>query len=247
MSRRPLLGYGNLAVIVAVRAVGSVEVPRDKVVGVISMGDHFMAATCSMLVRCIVRSTTMRRGARVGICARDVERVLVDVAIVSVMHMPVVQVVDMPGVLNLRVSTVSAVRVIVLLMNRMCHDFSVASTQVHGKNTPLACKFASPRCVSTGLYEITSAAAARARQDSRCGDCRQRTNVRRARVSRLPRHGFRRSRARRVSSRRRRVANERRRNVAFHRPARKAVGAHGDHWNVYRTAGSCFNVYPPGT
>jgi len=159
MSRRPLLGYGNLAVIVAVRAVGSVEVPRDKVVGVISMGDHFMAATCSMLVRCIVRSTTMRRGAHVGICARDVERVLVDVAIVSVMHMPVVQVVDMPGVLNLRVSTVSAVRVIVLLMNRMCHDFSVASTQVHGKNTPLACKFASPRCVSTGLYEITSAAA----------------------------------------------------------------------------------------
>jgi len=54
--------------------------------------------------------------------------VLVDVALVRVMHMPVVQVVDMPGVLYLRVSTVRAVRMLVLFMNRMCHDLSVAST-----------------------------------------------------------------------------------------------------------------------
>ena len=131
--------------IVAVRAVGPVQVPSDKVVGVISMGDHFMAATCPMLVRCVVRRTTMRRAAGVGICARDLEHVLVDVAVVSVMQMPVVQVVDVPGVLYLRVSTVRAVRVIVLLMNRMCHALSVTSSRKLCKNTLLACKFAVAR------------------------------------------------------------------------------------------------------
>jgi hypothetical protein len=137
-------------VIVAVRAVGMVEVPRDNVVGVISMGDHFMATTCPMLVRRIVRSTAMRRGARVGICARDVEHVLVDVALVRVMHMPVVQVVDVARVLDLRVRAAGTVRMLVLFMNGMCHEPSVASTQAHGKNTPPVCKFASARCVSMG-------------------------------------------------------------------------------------------------
>ena len=76
--------------IVAVRAVCPVEVPRDKVVGVIAVGDHFVAATCPMLVRRVMSGTTMRRGAGVGICARDFDHVLVDVPVVSVMHMPVV-------------------------------------------------------------------------------------------------------------------------------------------------------------
>lgn len=53
--------------IVAMRAVGSMEVPRDKMVGVIAMGDHFVPATCPVLVCRIVAGTTMRRAAGVGI------------------------------------------------------------------------------------------------------------------------------------------------------------------------------------
>ena len=134
--------------IVAVRAVCTVEVPCDKMVGVVAMGDHFVAATCPMLVCRVMSGTTVRRSASVGICARNLDHVLVDVTIVCVMHMPVVQIVDMPGVLHLGMGTVRAVRMIVLLMNRMCHDLSVASTPGRGKNTRLACKFASHRFVS---------------------------------------------------------------------------------------------------
>jgi hypothetical protein len=128
-------------VIVAVGTVSMVKVAGDEVVGVIAVGHHFMAAASPMFVRRVMRGAAVRRRARGGIRAGDLEHVLVDVAIVSVMHMPVVQVVDMPGVLYLRVSTVCAVHMIVLLMNRMCHDLSVASPQVRDKNTPPACKF----------------------------------------------------------------------------------------------------------
>ena len=126
--------------IVAVRAVGAVQVSRDKVVGVIAMGDHFMPATCPVLVRGVVRCATMRRGAGLGICARDFDCVLVDVAIVNVMQMPVVQVVDMARVLHFRVRAAGAVRMLVFFMDGMCHDSSIESTQVYGKNTRLACK-----------------------------------------------------------------------------------------------------------
>lgn len=105
------------------------QVPGDEVVGVIAVGDHFMAATRPVLVRGVVRRATMRRGAGVGIRIRDLDHVLVDVALVSVMHMPVVQVIDVPGVRYLRMRTARAVRMIVFFMNRMCHDLSVASTQ----------------------------------------------------------------------------------------------------------------------
>lgn len=131
--------------IVAVAAVGVVEVPGDQMVGVVAVGNHFVAAACPMLVRRIVRSTTMRGGAGVGICARDLDHVLVDVAVVSVMHMPIVQVVDMPVVLHLRVRAVGAVRMLVLFVNRVCHNRSVTLKHVRGKNTPLACKFVSTR------------------------------------------------------------------------------------------------------
>lgn len=52
---------------------------------------------------------------------------LVDVAIVSVMHMPIVQVVRVARVLHLWVRAASVVRVLVLFMNGMFHDLSVAS------------------------------------------------------------------------------------------------------------------------
>jgi hypothetical protein len=122
-------------VIVAVGTVNVVEVARDKVVCMIPVRHHLMAAACPMLVRRVVRGATMRCRAGVGIRARDLEHVLVDVALVSVMHMPIVQVVDMPGVLHLRVSTVCAVHMIVPLMNRMCHDLSVTSTHVRYKKS----------------------------------------------------------------------------------------------------------------
>ena len=128
--------------VVAVRPVGAVEVSRDEVVGVIAMGDHFMAAACPVLVCCIVRLTTMRRGARVGICARDFDRVFVDVALVNVMQVPIVQVVGVPRVLNLRVRAAGAVRMLVLFMSGMCHNLSVAPSRAQRKNTLPDCKFA---------------------------------------------------------------------------------------------------------
>jgi len=106
--------------------MGAVQVSRDKVVGVIAMWDHFMPATCPVLVRGVVRCATMRRGAGLGICARDFDCVLVDVAIVNVMQMPVVQVVDMARVLHFRVRAAGAVRMLVFFMDGMCHGVSLA-------------------------------------------------------------------------------------------------------------------------
>ena len=123
--------------IVAVRTMGPVEVPRDEVVGVIAMGDHFVAATCPVLVRGVVRGATMRRGAGVGICARDFDRVLVDVAIMNVVQMPVVQVIDVARVLYFRVRAAGAVRMLVFFVDGMCHDSSIKSTLGTGQKYAL--------------------------------------------------------------------------------------------------------------
>jgi len=112
--------------VVAVRAVAVVEVARHEMVGVVAVGNHFVPATCPVLVRRIMSVTAMRRGAGVGIRARNLDHVLVDVALVRVMHMPVVQVVDVARVLHLRMRAVRTVRMLVLFMNVVCHGVSLA-------------------------------------------------------------------------------------------------------------------------
>lgn len=56
--------------IVAVGTVSMVEVPRDEVVGVVPVGERFMAAAGRMLVPRVVSGAIMRRGAISGIFAR---------------------------------------------------------------------------------------------------------------------------------------------------------------------------------
>lgn len=96
-----------------------------------------------MFVPRVVRAARVRRRASGRIGARDFERMLVDVALVHMMQMSVVQVVDVPRVLHLRVRAARAVIVFVLFVNRMCHAAIIACLRGASKNSPPTSKSAS--------------------------------------------------------------------------------------------------------
>ena len=93
--------------VVAVIAMGMVDVPVDEKVRVIAVGHGGVPACGGVLMTFLVCRTLMVCRAGVGIRRVDVEAVFVDVVAVHAMEMPVVEVVDVAGVPDGRVFAIA--------------------------------------------------------------------------------------------------------------------------------------------
>jgi hypothetical protein len=74
-----------------------VEMAIDKVIHMIPMRNAFMAATRPMLMFRLMSLTLMLGRAVLRVPRSDVDHMLIDVFAMHVVHMPIVQVIDMSG------------------------------------------------------------------------------------------------------------------------------------------------------
>jgi hypothetical protein len=104
-------------VIVAVVAVGMVQVTIHQIVGVISVRDGLVATPLTVdVVRVVAAAAVLgRAGGRVAL--RDLDGVLVDVITVGMVQVTIVQVVDVPIVHDGLVAASGAVNVVVRFVN----------------------------------------------------------------------------------------------------------------------------------
>ena len=101
--------------IVAVVAVGVVEMAIDKVIDVIPVRYRFVTAIRPVDVAGIVTAAGMRGGAFGGVVRGDFEGVFFDVAVVAdVVQVPVVEVIDVVAVPDPGVFAVGAVLVVMV-------------------------------------------------------------------------------------------------------------------------------------
>ena len=75
-------------------AVRMMQVVGDAVIDVVAMRDRFVTAIGAMDMTGLMAAAAVVRGAGVGIAARHLHHVLVDMIVVRVVEMPVMQVVD---------------------------------------------------------------------------------------------------------------------------------------------------------
>ncbi len=116
--------------IVAVSAVGKVQVPSDEVVHMVAMGDGGMPTARSMTVAGVVTAAGMGRSTGSGILARDGECMFVDVVLMEVVQVAVVQVVGMAFVCDRLVAAICSVAVAVLVVDRMAAHHGTPSVTV---------------------------------------------------------------------------------------------------------------------
>jgi hypothetical protein len=90
-------GYGNWPVVVTVPIMRMVKMAIDQVIHMISMRNAFMTATRPMLMFRLMPLTLMLGRAALRVRRSDVDHMLVDMFAVHVVHMPIVQVIDMSG------------------------------------------------------------------------------------------------------------------------------------------------------
>lgn len=109
--------------VVAVSAVRVVEVAVDEVVDVVAVRDGGVSTARGVSVTRRVPGTCVRRCARRGVVAGDLDDALVHVAVMAVVEMAVVQVVDVVAVADGGVTAAGAVNVIVSVVGRVAHDF----------------------------------------------------------------------------------------------------------------------------
>ena len=95
-----LLDDLHRAVVVAMGAVGVMQVPVDQVVDMVAVRHRLVTAARAMLVVLVVASADMVGRAGAGIVGAHLDRVLVNVIAVRVMQMAVVQVVEVIAVLD---------------------------------------------------------------------------------------------------------------------------------------------------
>jgi len=98
-------------VIVAVAAVRVMQVAANQVVDVVAVRYHCVATSWSVGVRLSVGAAGVVRGAGSGISATDGETMLVNMIGMWVVEMPIVQIVDVPLVLNRGMAAIRAVLV----------------------------------------------------------------------------------------------------------------------------------------
>jgi hypothetical protein len=111
-------------VIVTVRAVRVMQVPRHQVVGVVGVRDDLVPAVRAVSVRLVVRPAGVPGRARRWVRPSRDQRALVDVVAVHVVQVAVVEVVGVVAVLDL---FVSAARLVPMIMSTvgvvLCHAF----------------------------------------------------------------------------------------------------------------------------
>ena len=100
-------------------AVRVVQMAADEVVDVVAVRHRGMAAAIAMDVSSVVAVAVVIRGTARGMLVVDGDRMLVDVVPVGVVHMPVMQVVDMTFVGHRDVPAVRAVLMGVVGMDRV--------------------------------------------------------------------------------------------------------------------------------
>jgi hypothetical protein len=112
------------------RPVRAVEMAVDDVVDVIAVRHRFVPATLPMLMIIRVASARMALRTPRRIRVRHPELVLVDVITVHVVHVPIMQVIRVTLVVDLRVPASRAVRVRVAAVRRACTHASIGSIRV---------------------------------------------------------------------------------------------------------------------
>jgi hypothetical protein len=105
--------------VVAVAIVRPVKMAVDEVVDVIAVRHGLVPAVRSVNVTALVAAAVVLRRAAVRMLSIDGDRMLVDVVAVRVVEMSVVQVVDMPLVIDGGVAASWAVVVIVLVVHQV--------------------------------------------------------------------------------------------------------------------------------
>lgn len=111
--------------IIAVVAVGMVQVTIDQIVEMVAMGDDFMPASGTMDMFRIMTITRMRRCALRRVLGVDLQSMFFDLAVVAdMMQVSVVQVIDMVAMPDAGVVAIRTVLVVVLRM-QICHDNSL--------------------------------------------------------------------------------------------------------------------------
>ena len=104
-------GGHQRAVIVAMVAMRMMQVAVDEVADVIAVRHGFMPAVRAMLVILCVSGTGMLRRAAVRVRGRNLDHVLIDVAVVHMVQVAVMQIVDMARVLDGRMTAAGTVDV----------------------------------------------------------------------------------------------------------------------------------------
>lgn len=106
-------------VIVAVVAVGMMQVSIDQIVDMISVGHRLVTAIRSMAVSRVMPAAAMLGRTAIRVCRTDLDDVLIDVIVVRVMQMAVVQVVDVTVVPDCDVAAALAMDVRMIGVNGM--------------------------------------------------------------------------------------------------------------------------------
>ena len=100
--------------VVAVVAVGVVEMAIDQIVDMVAVGHSFVPAARAMLVRAVVATAAVVWGAGCRIVCIDTQCMFVGVPVVRVMQMTVVQIVDMAIVFHRGMATIGAMGMVVV-------------------------------------------------------------------------------------------------------------------------------------
>lgn len=138
-----------------------VKVSIHHVVGMVAVRQRLMAAAGSVLVICPVGAAVVVGRAAVGIFLGDLERVLAPVVAMLVVEMPVVQVVEMAGVVDGGMSAAGAVLVLVTLVDVvfvMAHRHNVDRGRRKAKQVVMR---VIPASSAEGVANVTPHAAVR--------------------------------------------------------------------------------------
>jgi hypothetical protein len=120
-------------VVVAVAVVGVMKVAGDEVVGVIAVGDRFVAAAGAVNVAGFVARAGVGLAA-FGVGGADFDGAFIHVPFMGVVEVAVVQVIDVVSVADGGVAAARAVNVIVSRVYRMFHfRFSSLLVCVHSR------------------------------------------------------------------------------------------------------------------
>lgn len=106
--------------VVAVRAMGKVQVAGHKIVDVVSMGNRLVSAARAMAMSGFMSVAGMRRGADGGILLGDREHMFIDVVVMDMVEMAIVEVVGMALMRNRLVAAASGVAVGMMVMRGVC-------------------------------------------------------------------------------------------------------------------------------
>ena len=105
--------------VVAVAAMGKVQMPCDHIVHMIAMWNGLVTATSVMVVAGLMPVAGVGRGAGRGILTRDGERMLVNVVAMNVVQVTIMKVIGMTVMRHGLVAATGPVPVSMIVMNRV--------------------------------------------------------------------------------------------------------------------------------